>query len=166
MLIPLLTGLVAVLLPSPSPISCECPELPSRENLTERQYDSVLIRQAFSRSDVVFFAQVTGFENKAGSMYQASLVEDSWDVPKEKRHGIRPTLELKKAYKGSKKFYKQSDIRLVQRWRLCDMYFNKFETYVFFGTLDKQGAIRTNICNPNRIIRSERQLQVVESWFE
>ena len=166
MLIPLLMGLVASLLPSPTPISCECPELPSRENLTERQYDSVLIRQAFDHSDVVFFAEVIGFENDTGSMYQASLDNDSWDLPVEKEYGIHPALQLKKAYKGSKKFYRQDDLNISQRWRICDMYFNKDENYLFFGTLDKAGNVRTSICAPNRLIRFEEQLTQLESWME
>lgn len=166
MLIPLLMGLVAAFQPSPTPLSCECPEIPSRENLTEQQYDSLLIRRAFERAEVVFYAEVTGFENNTGSMFQASLDDvDSWLVQGEKRFGIHPRLKLKKTYKGARKFFKKNDLNIQQRWRLCDMYFNKYETYVFFGTLDKEGNIRTNICAPNRLIRHDRQLREIESWM-
>lgn len=167
MLIPLFIGLWAFIWPSATPpITCECPQLPSRENLTEHQYDSILIRQAYDRADLVFYAEVIGFENKTGSTNQASLHDDSLVIPGEKRFGIHPALKLKKAYKGSKKFYKKNGLNISQRWRLCDMYFNKYETYIFFGQLDKDGTIRTNICTPNRIIRSDKQLRVVESWLE
>lgn len=166
MLIPLLMGLVAPLLPSPDPISCECPELPSRNQLTEREYDSVLIRQAYRNADVVFYAEVIGFENSTGSLFQASLSDDSWDLPPEKRFGIHPTLRLIKPYKGSKRFYKKEAINISQRWRLCDMYFNKYESYIFFGTLDKDGNVRTSICAPNRLIRFNDQLARIESWLD
>ena len=167
MVIPLFMGLMALFRPLDSPdISCDCPDLPSKENLTEKQYDSILIRQAFDRADVVFFAEVTGFEERSGSMFQASLEDESWDVPKEKRFGISPTLTLKKAYKGSKKFYKNVDLRISQRWRVCDMYFNKDAHYVFFGQIDKDGQVRTNICYPNRMIRIDDQLKQVETWIK
>ena len=166
MLIPLLMGLVASFLPSPAPVSCECPDLPNRKHLSERQYDSLLIRQAYRNSEVVFFAKVIGFENSTGSLYQASLADDSWDIPDEKRFGIHPNLELKKTYKGSRKFYKKNAIKISQRWRICDMYFNKGESYMFFGTLDKDGNVRTSICAPNRLIRFEDQLAELEAWLE
>ena len=166
MLIPLFLGLMAIFMPSVDPPSCECPEPPSKENLTERQYDSLLIRQAFQGADLVFLAEVTGFEEKSGSLFRASTEDDLWDIPAEKRFGIYPRLKLKKAYKGHKDLKKRSTLSIVQRWRMCDMYFNKAETYVFFGQLDRDGNIQTNICSPNRVIRFEQQLKVVEAWME
>lgn len=166
MLIPLFLGLLANIWPSATPISCDCPQLPSRENLTEHQYDSILIRQAYDRADLVFFAEVTGFAESGDPLFQASADIQPWEVPSEKRFGIKPIVALHKVYKGPKKFLKKKNLHISQRWRLCDMYFNNYESYIFFGQLDKNGAIRTNICTPNRMIRSNRQLLVVESWLE
>ena len=165
MLIQFIIGLMAIYMPSATPVSCECPETPLKENLTEAEWDQLVIRQAYERADLVFFAEVTGFYDTSSHMDEASS-EDSWNIANEKRFGIAPQLRLLKAYKGSKKSYRKSDMRISQRWRLCDMYFNMNETYVFFATIGKDGKLSTSICSPNRLIRFKKQLAEVEAWLE
>jgi len=151
-------------MPSATPVSCECPLTPAKEDLSESEYDRLIIQQAYDRADLVFFAEVTGFDDTSSHMDEASN-EDSWNISKEKRFGTAPQLRLIKAYKGSKKNYRKSDLQISQRWRLCDMYFNKNETYVFFAKPGKDGKLLTSICAPNRLIRFKEQLAEVEQWL-
>jgi hypothetical protein len=166
MLIQFLIGLMALSMPSATPVSCECPVTPDKENLTEVEWDQLVIRQAYERADLVFFAEVTGFGNASEHMDEASTDDGAWRVEEEKRFGTTPQLRLIKTYKGSKKSYRKSDLQISQRWRLCDMYFNRAETYVFFVKVDKDGKLRTSICVPNRLIRFDEQLAEVEAWME
>ena len=164
MLIQFLIGLMALYMPSSTPVSCECPETPVKENLSETEWDRLVIRQAYQQADLVFFAEVTGFGDT--DYPDEAGISDSWNIPKEKRFGTSPQLRLIKTYKGSKKVFRNQDLTLSQRWRLCDMYFNKSETYIFFARQGKDGQLSTSICAPNRLIRFKEQLSDVEAWLE
>ncbi len=165
MLIQFIIGLMALAMPSATPVSCECPLTPVKGDLSESEWDRLVIQQAYDRAELVFFAEVTGFGDSSQSMDEANL-ETSWNATEEKRFGTTPQLRLIKSYKGPKKHFRKSDLQITQRWRLCDMYFNRAETYVFFAKLGKDGKLRTSICDPNRLIRFEEQLAEVEGWME
>jgi len=165
MLIQFIIGLMALAMPSATPVSCECPLTPIKEDLSESEWDRLVIQQAYDRADLVFFAEVTGFGDPYADMDEASM-ESSWNAAEEKRFGTAPQLRLIKSYKGPKKLYRKSDLKITQRWRLCDMYFNRAETYVFFAKVGKDGKLNTSICAPNRLIRFKEQLAEVEAWLE
>ncbi len=165
MLIQFIIGLMALAMPSATPVSCECPQTPVKEDLSESEWDRLVIQQAYDRADLVFFAEVTGFSESSTHMDEATM-GSSWNVSEEKRFGTTPQLRLIKSYKGPKKLFRKSELQITQRWRLCDMYFNRAETYVFFAKLGKDGKLNTSICDPNRLIRFKEQLVEVESWLE
>ena len=166
MLIQFIIGLMALAMPSATPVSCECPLTPAKEDLSESEYDRLVIQQAYDRADLVFFAEVTGFGDHSGHLDEASTGESSWEIKEEKRFGTAPNLRLIKSYKGARKYFRNDQMQITQRWRLCDMYFNKSETYVFFAKIGKDGKLNTSICDPNRLIRFEEHLAEVEAWLE
>ena len=153
---------IIILLKSISSFACECETIAITNENKDNYQDQYLIK-GFKNADFIFYGEVIGLIDREINGYSEIF---GWENPnnlKEKTHGHFPLFDLKKVLKGENLNLSNETIQIYQDWSNCDMIFEKNKKYVIFGYLDQDGKLRTSICAPNRLIKSNKDFRKVKN---
>ncbi|NJX16862.1 hypothetical protein [Tamlana crocina] len=155
----LILGIVLMLISIPS-LACECKIIPLTNENKDNYQEQYLI-EGFKEADFVFYGEVIELIDREIDGYSEIFGWENPNYLKELTQGHFPLFDLKKILKGENLTFTDNRIQIYQDWSNCDMTFKKNQKYVVFGFIDKEGKMRTSICEPNRLINSKKDLRKI-----
>lgn len=143
--------LILFILLSVSTYACECALGTSLEEHIED-------------ADIIFYGTVVSINDAKYEEYKDMLKYylDQENYPE--KYGYKPSFKILEIFKG--KFPNPTEDNIFEYksyWSNCDRIFKKGFSYIFFGHIDDNGEINTNICTIGGVVKDLEYLEKLRS---
>ncbi|MDT0685864.1 hypothetical protein [Autumnicola psychrophila] len=121
------------------------------------------IEEMVEDADIIFYGTVLGVDDRDDPVYAEQVKYYTFGDDYANKGGYEPIFKIIENFKGGiKDQLVDGKYSYQTEWTNCDRLYKISYSYIFFGNIDDNGKIRTNICMMGGIVNDVTTLEEIK----